>query len=153
MLMVLLVLAELAAAAYWIVNFATGQKIGPPIDLPFFMLLFGSGLASACAKLIRDRIEGPSSYMYLPGWLLNPKAQLIFLVVNLPIYWSNMAVWIYGFFILPWYTVLISSGIDTIVGGLFHGTFLNRFPMVLALLISYLIMLTTFVWYFGFFRR
>src|SRR5258708_8540312 len=104
------------------------------------------------------------SEMMLPRWLLNPKAQRIVFWAPLPLTWSESIVFIYGFFFLPWYTVLISCGSGLFLASLFDTlswTFLRpRSPPVpytrnylLALRNSCLILVVTCVWYFGFARR
>jgi len=88
---------------------------------------------------------------------LRVQAQIILMLINLPLYWSDMVVSIYGFFILPWYTVLICEAADQIAGGLFHAFFLvsviRRFGVFVALLVSYIIAALTALWYFGFLRE
>jgi hypothetical protein len=125
-------------------------------SLPFFILLFGAGLASMEAKAFHSVIKS-GRYELLPSWVLNPKAELTFTVLNLPLYWSNFAFMIYGLFILPWYTVLACVIADLIAGGVFHALFLRpierRLGVFLALLSSYLVVLVTTIWYFGFARR
>ncbi len=76
---------------------------------------------------------------------LRVQVQIILMLINLPLYW-DMVVSIYGFFILPWYTVLICEAADQIAGGLFHAFFLvsviRRFGVFVALLVSYIIRLS-----------
>ena len=42
---------------------------------------------------------------------LGVQVQIILMLINLSLYW-DMVVSIYGFFILPWYTVLICEAAD-----------------------------------------
>ena len=105
------------------------------------------------AKLFQDAVDGP--YLDRPMWtVIHPKAQLIVSLINVPFYWSDMIVSIYGFFILPWYTVVICTVIDLIVGGLFGGLILmpliRRLGVSVALLVSYVVAALAALWYFGF---
>jgi len=101
---------------------------------------------------------------HLPRWLLNPKAQRIVFWATLPLTWLELVIFIYGFFFLPWYTVLISCGIGFFLAPLFDSlswTFLRPgSPSVaytrnhlVALRNSCLILLVICIWYFGFARR
>ena len=85
---------------------------------------------------------------------LGPKVSLIVTLVNVPIYWSNVAVLIYGFFILPWHVVLICAAASLIAVPLIHFQirsllrgFFNPFT---AMLLSWMVLFVVAVWYFWF---
>jgi hypothetical protein len=119
------------------------------VDWPFFLLLFGVGTVSLCAELFND-----APLMDRPGWTANPIAQIILMLINLAIYWSNTVIVIYGFFILPWYTVLICAVADLMAGAIFYGLFfvpiIQQFGVFVALLISWAISMLAVLWYIGF---
>ena len=136
-------------------------------DWPLFVLFSAARLAglrvTQLSQYFRDDARVDAIF-YLPRWLLNPKAQRIVFWATLPLTWSEPIVFIYGFFFLPWYTVLISCGSGLFLASLFDTlswTFLRpRSPSVaytrnhlVALRNSCLILVVTCVWYFGFARR
>ena len=86
-------------------------------DWPFFILLFGVGIASVSVAHLQTayaRLE------YLPSWLhTSNAASLIVAWINVRLAWADLILGIYGFLILPWYTVLICMAADLIVGGTF----------------------------------
>jgi hypothetical protein len=138
-----------AAIALWFFNYAAPQFF----NWPFFVLLFGTGIVSIGAKLFQDVVDGP--FMDRPMWtVLYPNAQVIVSLINVPLYWSSMIVSIYGFFILPWYTVVICTVVDLIVGGLFGGVVLmpiiKQFSVTVGLLVSYVVAAAAALWYRGF---
>jgi hypothetical protein len=122
-------------------------------DWPFFFLLFATGLASLCALKLSEVYR--SGYLIpIPPMARGPKVSLIITLINVPVYWSNLAVLIYGFFVLPWYVVLICAVAALIAGSLFYVAlrlllrgFFNPFTMML---VSWAILFVVLVWYFWF---
>jgi hypothetical protein len=122
-------------------------------DWSFFLLLFATGLASYCALKLNDVYR--SNYLIpIPPMAREPKVSLIITLINFPVYWSNVAVLIYGFFILPWYVVLLCLAASFIAVPLCHvalrflpGGFINPFT---AMLLSWMVLFVVAVWYFWF---
>src|SRR6266478_1645850 len=83
-------------------------------DWPFFVLLFAIGIMSAFAGFLRV-----APRMDLPVWSLIPAVQVILTLIALPLLWSPIVVLTYGFFTLPWYTVLICAVADFVAGMIF----------------------------------
>jgi hypothetical protein len=125
-------------------------------DWPLFVLLFGSLQVSAYAQRFHHSYA-ENQYWELPSWAMRPKAHIILMLINLPGYWSNIVVLIYGCFTLPWYTVLLSAVLAMIVARLFDALFftpiIGRFGVFAALLVSYIIAALTALWHFGFIRE
>jgi hypothetical protein len=114
-------------------------------DWPFLILVFGVGTVTPCIPAFNN--AGP---LDLPMWVTTSKAGTILGLINVPFAWAATILGIYGFLILPWYTVLICLVTDMIFGGLFYGWFLmpiQRFSLVAALLVSYLIAAIAIIWY------
>ncbi len=84
-------------------------------DWPLFVLLFGLIPVSAYAQRFHHTYA-ENQYWELPYWAMRPKGHIILMFFNLPGYWSSIVVLIYGFFILPRYTVLLCAVLATIVG-------------------------------------
>jgi hypothetical protein len=84
-----------------------GRSYGTPEDLievdqlqrQFSEEACGTGVVRIGAKTFHSAIR-ERRYMDLSSWVLNPKAELTITLVNLPLYWSNIAFIIYGFFTL-----------------------------------------------------
>jgi hypothetical protein len=125
-------------------------------DWPLFILLFGSVPLSAYSQRFHHAYA-ENQYWELPSWVMKPKTQIIFRLLNLPGYWSNIVVLIYGFFILPWYTVLLCAVLALIVGRVFDALFFTpvifRFGVFAALQVSYIIAVVIALWYFEFPRE
>lgn len=128
----------------------------PFFDWPLFVLLFGSVPVSAYAQRFHH-LYAENQYWELPSWAMRPKAQIILMLINLLGHWANIVVLIYGFFILPWYTVLLCAVLTMIVAGLFDALFFTpiivRFGVFAALLVSYIIAAVAALWHFGVVRR
>jgi hypothetical protein len=120
---------------------------------PFFVLLFGSGVLTFESRAFHPTLTGERLGVF-PSWMLNPVILLIISAFNLVAFLSSFAFFVYGFFILPWYTVLICGIAEQIASGAFVGLFMSRVrtrsgPLV-ALLAAYGIALATTIWYLGF---
>jgi hypothetical protein len=122
-------------------------------DWPFFFLLFATGQASLCALKLNE-VYRSRRLMELPPMACGPKVELVATLINIPVYWSNIAVLIYGFFILPWYVVLICAVADLIAAAVYHVAlrsllrgFFNPFT---AMLVSWVILFGVVTWYFWF---
>ena len=121
-------------------------------DWPFFILLSGIGIASVSTAHLQAAY---ARLDYLPSWLRTfNAASLIVAWINVTLAWADLIVGIYGFLILPWYTVLICMAADLIVGAIFSVVVLNpvirRFGVFIALLISYVIAAIAVIWYCGY---
>jgi hypothetical protein len=123
------------------------------LDLPFFLLLFATGEVSYSALKLNQAYRSEFWGM-IPPMARGQKASLIITWINIPVYWSNVAVLIYGFFILPWYVVLICLAATLIADAAFYIAlksllrgFFNPFT---AMLVSWAMLLVVVIWYFWF---
>ena len=62
--------------------------------------------------------------------------QAVFLILNVPLYWSNFLIMLAAFFFVPWFTVLIVSGASLLAGAPFT-MILRRWNRFLRLLTCY----------------
>jgi hypothetical protein len=62
-------------------------------DWPFFFLLFATGWASFCATKLKQVYQSGEHAIWLQPMARGPKVELI----NIPVYWSNPPVLIFGF--------------------------------------------------------
>jgi hypothetical protein len=85
-------------------------------DWAFFTLYFSIGLLTLCAQVVHFSFAGD-----LPDWASGPKGQLVLALLFLPLGYLEDVVLIYGFLILPWYTVVICAVAEIIAGGLVYG--------------------------------
>jgi hypothetical protein len=119
----------------------------------FFFLLFATGYASYCALKLNDAYR--SNYLDPnPPMARGPKVALIITLISIPVYWSNVAVLIYGFFILPWYVVLICFSVALIAAPLVHLAIRlllrGGFNPFTAMVVFWPILFVVVIWYFWF---
>lgn len=83
-------------------------------DWPFFVLLFAVGVMSSCAAVLLG-----APFMDRSVWMATRMGQTILARIVEPLFFSPIVILIYGFFTMPWYTVLISAVVDLIAVTLF----------------------------------
>jgi hypothetical protein len=122
-------------------------------DWPYFLLLFAADLATYYGHKLHQIYRSGTEQIHLPPMAYEPSVPLSILhIVGLPISWSNVAVLIYGFFILPWYVVLICFAASLIAGAALHialrSLLRGFFNPFIAVLVSWPILLVVVIWYF-----
>ena len=99
----------------------------------FVLLLAFNEISPACAEY--GRVVRENRYELLPLWC-SGRAGLVFLILNVPLYWSNFVIVLAALFFVPWFTVLIVAGASLLAGAPFS-MMLRRWNPFLRLLICY----------------
>jgi hypothetical protein len=109
----------------------------------FALLLFvANELSAACSEYARAVRE--NRFMDLPMWNRTTFGTM-FLTLNVPFYWLNLALFVGGFFFLPWQTLLIVAA-AVFVAGIPTSTFLMRtFNLFVRVLVCYVFLAAVLV--------
>jgi hypothetical protein len=109
----------------------------------YALLLFvATELSAACSEYARAVRE--NRLMDLPMWNKTTFGA-VFLTLNIPFYWLNLALFIGGFFFLPWQTVLIVSAAVFVAGIPTSAFLLRTFNLFLRVLVCYVFLAAVLV--------
>src|ERR1700730_12455991 len=99
------------------------------------LLFLLNELSAACSEYARAVRE--NQFMDLPFWSTRTHFGDVFLLFNVPFYWSNMILFIGAFFFFPWQTVLLVAAVVFVAGVPATAFFMGRVPLFLRVLLCY----------------
>jgi len=109
----------------------------------YALLLFvATELSAACSEYARAARE--NRFMDLPMWNTTTFGT-VFLTLNVPFYWLNLALFVGGFFFLPWQTVLIVAAAIFVAGIPTSAFLLRTFNLFVRVLVCYVFLAAVLV--------
>ncbi len=116
-------------------------------DWPFFVLLFVVDITGVCARRFNGAYPEDR-----PSWARTALGDTIITLINLPFAFADTIFLVCGFFMLPWYTVLICGTAALLAMLLFWNVLFRRLVrrcgLFVAILISYPVAIFTAIWCF-----
>jgi hypothetical protein len=114
-------------------------------DWPYFLVMFASCIFLASAGAASQPLN---RFQFVRRWVL--ELMDVFLGLNVLVSLiSTVAIIVYGFFVLPWYTVLICAAVAWLSSTALLGMIVDWLvPRLVAILLSYLLLGLVSVWYF-----
>jgi hypothetical protein len=106
------------------------------------LLFVANELSAACSDYARAVRE--NRIMDLPLWNQTHFGS-VFLMLNVPFYWSNLILLVAGFFFLPWQTVLIVAAVVFVAGIPFTVFLMRRVALFPRILLCYLLLAAVLV--------